>query len=105
MRNNYLYITEHTINFSDGVFSGIANREPDFFEEEAKGFRESDLMNYDILTKEQREKVARLWEKARLLPEGKYDYYFNLENKHDIFAKMVDKLAKELRIQYELNIL
>ena len=104
MRNNYLYITEHIINFSDGVFSGIANRENDFFEEEAKEFRESNLMNYDVLTKEQREKIANRWKAAIRLPEGKYDYYFNLEDKNKIFKKSVKELANTLGVSYELTI-
>ena len=104
MENHYLYITTSTINYSDGVFSGIANRRSDFFEEKAKEFREQDLKNYDVLTKAQREKVAKLWENARLLPAGKYDYYFNLENKYEVFANSVKELANRLGIEYELKI-
>lgn len=104
MRNNYLYITEHTINFSDGVFSGIANRENNLFEKEANGFRHSKLINYNRLTKEQREEIAKRWEKAKSLPDGRYDYYFNLEDKNKIFEKSVKELANTLGISYKLTV-
>lgn len=42
---------------------------------------------------------------AKNLPEGNYDYYFNLESIEDIFRKEVDSIAKRLRISnYTLKI-
>lgn len=50
------------------------------------------------------EKLAKLWEAAINLPDGKYDYYFNLEDKREVFVKSVKELASRLGIDYELII-
>ena len=106
MENHYLYIEYDKWNWCDGVFSGIAtvrqDRVSDYCLEHADNMRNSNLGNYDDLTAEQREKLAKLWEAAINLPPGKYDYYFNLENKKEVFIKSVKELATRLGIKYDL---
>lgn len=109
MINHYLYIEEDgTWNWSDGVFSGIATLEPEevseYCLEQAEKMRYSDYGNYDHLSKEERERLAQLWEDAKDLPEGRYDYYFNLEDMQEVFKKSVEEIAKRLGIKYELTI-
>lgn len=108
MENHYLYIEHDKWNWDDNVFSGIATMTPervsDYCLEQADKMRNSDLGNYDDLTKEQRERLAKLWEAAINLPAGKYDYYFNLENKREAFIESVRTLATRLGIDYELII-
>lgn len=109
MINHYLYIKEDgTWSWSDNVFSGIATLEPEgiseYCLEQAKKMRYSEYGNYDHLSKEERERLAQLWENAKDLPEGRYDYYFNLEDIREVFKKSVKDLAKRLGIKYELTI-
>ena len=108
MINHYLYIENGTFNWSDGVFSGIAtvaqDKVSDFCLERADEMRNSNLGNYDHLTSEQRERLAKLWESARNLPDGNYEYYFNLEDKTEVFIKSVQELGKKFGIDYELII-
>ena len=108
MTNNYLYIENGTFNWSDGVFSGIAtvaqDKVSDFCLEKADKMRNSNLGNYDHLTSEQRERLAKLWESAMNLPDGNYEYYFNLEDKTEVFIKSVQELGKKFGIDYELII-
>ena len=108
MENKYLYIEHNKWNWYDGVFSGIAtvrqDRVSDYCLEQADKMRNSDLGNYDDLTTEQRERLAKLWEAAVNMPVGEYDYYFNLENKYEVLKKSVEELAKKLGINYELII-
>lgn len=108
MQNYYLYIEHDKWNWCDGVFSGIAtvrqDRVSDYCLEQADKMRNSELGNYDDLTTEQRERLAKLWEAAINLPDGKYDYYFNLEDKREVFVKSVQELAARLGIDYELII-
>ena len=108
MENRYLYIENNTWNYSDGVFNGIANITPEnvsiFCREKANDMRLSDLGNYDELSKDERKRLAKLWEAAINLPDGKYDYYFNLEDKREVFIKSVQELAARLCINYELII-
>ena len=108
MINHYLYIENGKFNWSDNVFSGIAivsqDKVSDFCLEKADKIRNSNLGNYDHLTTEQRERLAKLWESAINLPDGNYEYYFNLENKTEVFIKSVQELADKLGIDYELNI-
>ena len=62
--------------------------------------------NYSRCNAEKRKIIANKWRKARNLSEGKYDYYFTMESKEDIFRKEVDSLAKNLGIKnYTLEIL
>ena len=108
MINHYLYIENGTFNWSDGVFSGIAtvaqDKISDFCLEKADKMRNSNLGNYDHLTSEQRERLAKLWESAMNLPVGNHDYYFNLEDKTEVFIKSVQELGKKFGIDYELII-
>ena len=108
MINHYLYIENGTFNWSDGVFSGIAtvaqDKVSDFCLEKADKMRNSNLGNYDYLTSEQRERLAKLWESAINLPDGNYEYYFNLEDKTEVFIKSVQELGKKFGIDYELII-
>ena len=108
MINHYLYIENGKFNWLDGVFSGIATvaqyKVSDFCLERADVMRNSNLGNYDHLTAEQREKLAKLWESARNLPDGNYEYYVNLEDKTEVFIKSVQELGEKLGIDYELII-
>lgn len=106
MENNYLYIENNTWNYCDGVRNGIATIIPEnvsyFCLKQAEDMRHSDLGNYDDLSKEERERLAKRWEAAINLPDGKYDYYFNLENKKEVFIKSVKAIATRLNIKYDL---
>lgn len=108
MINHYLYIENGKFNWLDGVFSGIATVAKDkisnFCLDQADKMRNSNLGNYDYLTSEQRERLARLWESAMNLPDGNYEYYFNLEDKTEVFIKSVQELGKKFGIDYELII-
>ena len=108
MINHYLYIENGKFNWLDGVFSGIATVAKDkisnFCLDQADKMRNSNLGNYDHLTSEQRERLAKLWESARNLTDGNYEYYFNLEDKTEVFIKSVQELGKKLGIDYELNV-
>ena len=108
MVNNYLYIENGKFNYQDGVFSGLATltkeRVSSFCLEQAEEARHSNLGNYDGLSKKQREELAKRWEAAKDLPDGEYEYYFNLEDKRKVFKKSVAELAKRLGIKYELKL-
>ena len=97
MINHYLYIENGRFNWLDGVFSGIATVAKDkisnFCLDQADKMRNSNLGNYDHLTSEQRERLAKLWESARNLPDGNYEYYFNLEDKTEVFIESGQELA------------
>lgn len=108
MINHYLYIENGKFNWLDGVFSGIATVAKDkisnFCLDQADKMRNSNLGNYNHLTLEQRERLAKLWESAMNLPDGNYEYYFNLEDRTEVFIKSVQELGKKLGIDYELII-
>lgn len=113
MTNRYLHIeneieNSYDFNWFDNVFIGSAtvakDKVSDFCKEKADEMRNSNLRNYDYLTTEQRERLAKLWESAMNLPVGNYDYYFNLEDKTEAFIKSVQELAEKLGIDYELII-
>lgn len=113
MINCYLHIENniedsYDFNWSDNVFIGSAtvakDKVSDFCREKADKMRNSNLGNYDYLTTEQRERLAKLWESAINLPVGNYDYYFNLEDKTEAFIKSVQELADRLGVKYELSI-
>ena len=113
MTNRYLHIeneieNSYDFNWSDNVFIGSATVAKDevsyFCREKADEMRNSNLKNYDYLTTEQRERLAKLWEIVVYLPVGNYDYYFNLEDKTEVFIKSVQELAEKLGIDYELII-
>ena len=90
------------------MFSGIATltkeRVSSFCLEQAEEPRHSDLGNYDGLSKKQHEELAKRWEAAKDLPDGEYDYYFNLEDLAEVFKQSVAELAKKLGIKYELKL-
>lgn len=104
--NHYLHIKDNTWNWSDGVFSGIATRTreqvKDFCLAQADGVHH--VANYNCLSKEQRKELAKKWEAAKDLPDGEYDFYFNLEDKVKVFKQSVKELAKKLGINYDLII-
>jgi len=108
MENHYLYIKNDKWNWYDGPLMGIATvtqeRVSDYCLEQADKMRNSTFGNYDYLTKEQREKLAKLWEDAINLPDGKYEYYFNLEDKTEGFIELVRELGEKLGVHYELII-
>ena len=108
MINYYLYIENGKFNWLDGVCSGIAtvaqDKVSDFCLEKADKMRNSNLGNYNHLTSEQRERLAKLWESAMNLPDGNYEYYFNLDDKIESFIKSVQELGKKFGIDYELII-
>ena len=108
MINHYSHIKNYTLSWSDGVFSGIAKVSQDnvsnFCLKQADKMRNSNLKNYDDLTIEQRERLAKLWESAINLPAGNYEYYFNIEDKTEVFIKSVKELGEKLGLHYELII-
>jgi hypothetical protein len=109
MRNRYLHIGNGSVNYTDNVFSGIARiteerSAADFCLEKAEDWRHSTVKNYDTFSAEQREEIARRWEAAKDLPDGEYEYYFNLEDKSKVFKLSVAELAKSLGIKYELKL-
>ena len=87
-----------------GIATVAQDKVSDFCLEKADKMRNSNLGNYDHLTAEQRERLAKLWESARNLPDGNYEYYFNLEDKTEVFIKSVQELGKKFGIDYELII-
>jgi len=109
MDNNYLYIEGNTWCYCDEIFNGIATLEPYAVEafclSQADEMRHSDLGNYDRLTKKQREELAKRWEAAKDLSDGKYDYYFNLEDKYKVFRESVEVFAQRLGIEYKLKLI
>ena len=109
MNNEYIHIKGNSWNYCDGVFSGYATLDSadnveSFCLDKAEQMRHSTFGNYDHLSQEQREELARRWEAAKDLPDGEYDYYFNLEDKNEVFKKSVEALAKKFGIKYELKL-
>lgn len=108
MENHYLYKINDKWDWFDGVFIGTAtvsqDRVSEYCLEQADNMRNSILENYADLTKKQRERLAKLWEEAINLPDGKYVYYFNLEDKKEVFIQSVKELGEKLGIDYELII-
>lgn len=109
MNNKYLHIKDGRVSFCDNAFSGYATLTDKVDMESycfyhADEWRHSDWGNYDSFTLEQRKEIARRWEKAKDLPDGEYDYYFNLENLIEVFKQSVDELAKKFGIDYELKL-
>ena len=108
MKNCYLHKINDKWEWFDGVFMSTAtvsqNRVSEYCLEQADDARNSILGNYDDLTTEQRERLAKLWEAAINLPDGKYDYYFNLDSKKEVFIQSVKELGEKLGIDYELII-
>ena len=110
MTNHNLYIEKGLINYADSAFVGSASRSDKesfdaFCEEKAYDWEHSELGNYDAFTELQRLEIARRWREAKDLPDGKYEYYFNLEDKKEMFVQYVDDLARVMCIKYELKLL
>lgn len=108
MNNKYLHIKDWHVSFCDNAFSSCATltdeSKQSYYQEMADRWRHSDWGNYDAFTLGQREEIARRWEKAKDLPDGEYNYYFNLEDIVEVFKQSVDELAKALGIDYELKL-
>lgn len=114
MKNNYLDIKKEdgkiVVSSSDGVFSSIITLDDkeafkNYCERKAKEWRESILGNFANWSNEDRKRVSDKWINVRNLQCGKYNFYFNIEDKKDIFRKEVDSLAKGLGItDYVLEI-
>lgn len=108
MHNHYLHIRGDGVSYADNVFSGFGPYTKDEFKgfclQKAEEMRTSDLGNFTVFTKKQREKLAKKWEAAKDLPEGEYDYYFNFEDKYEVFKKSVEALAKKLGINYTIEV-
>lgn len=113
MENRYLHIKDGKIDFYDYAFFGSANRQGrafrrafrEYCREKAEEWRCSKLGNYTQFSKGKREQIARRWMAVAELPDGEYEYYFNLEDKHEIFEQQVKEFAKQLGVKYELRIL
>ena len=109
MKNRFLHIKDGEISFLDYAFYGFANRQGNAFGEycceRAEEWRHSKLGNYTEFSKEKREEIAKRWMAAAELPDGEYEYYFNLEDKCETFEQQVKEFAKQLGVKYELRIL
>ena len=106
MENNYLDIKKEggkiVVSSNDGVFSSITTLRDrkafkNYCERKAKEWRESTLGNYANHSKDRKIKSDK-WFNAGSLKCGEYNFYFNIEDKKDIFRKEVDSLAKSLGI-------
>ena len=114
MENLYLRIkqTEDNqikIDSSDGVFMSFATvSKEDYFDYcdgKADEWLTSDLGNYDGWSKKDRKAIAEKWRKAKQLPVGDYEYYFNFEDINDLFTQAVKDLADQMEIEnYNLTI-
>ena len=92
------------IDSSDGVFTSFGTVVEEYYfdycDEKANEWLSSKLGNYDGWSKKDRKAIADKWAKAKELPEGIYDYYFNLQDTTEIFCEAVKKLAKGMGINY-----
>ena len=90
------------INASDGVFicCGTFPKDDyfDYCDGRADEWLTSKLGNYDGWSKKDRKAIANKWVKAKELPEGRYNYYFNLQDIQKIFREAVKNLAQEMGI-------
>lgn len=92
-------------NFSGGCFEWNKN-----FEEQLNNKIEYISKNmFGKHTDEQKKIIIDKWEKVKDLVSKKsqdtdYPFYFNFENIKDLFTKEVERLAKEMNIEYELKI-
>lgn len=90
------------INASDGVFTRCGTLPKDdyfnYCDSRADEWLTSEFGNYDRWSKKDRKAIANKWIKAKKLPEGRYNYYFNLQDTQEIFYEAVKKLAQEMGI-------
>ena len=107
MTNKYLFIDGVNINYADSAFSGVGTVEDKnkFFNEKADEWLNSKLGNYLEFSKRHRKEIAKRWKNAANLADGKYNYYFNLEDKSKVFEKEVKELADIYEINYKLIII
>lgn len=107
MENNYLDIKKEdgkiVVSSRDGVFTSIITLDDkeafkNYCERKAKEWKESTLGNFANWSSEDRERKSDKWINARNLQCGKYNFYFNIGDKKDIFRKEVYSLAKSLGI-------
>lgn len=106
--NHYLYLSETEngeieINSSDGVFSSFAKCPKGesfnaYCDEKAERWLNSKSGNYLEYRKEDRKFMADKWRKAKNLPIGKYEFYFNRGDIKDAFRKSVEIIAKNYGI-------
>lgn len=106
--NHYLYLSETEngeveINSSDGVFSSFAKRPKGkpfnaYCDEKAEQWLNSKLGNYLEYSKEDREFMADKWRNVKILPVGKYEFYFNRGDIKDAFRKSVEIMAENYGI-------
>ena len=113
MKNMFLHLFNSgegvTIQATDGAFScyapkGSMEAAHAFCDEKANEWLNSDLLNFAPFSREERKFFADKWLDVKKLPFGKYDYYFNTENKEEIFLLKVQELARGLGIDYSLTI-
>lgn len=114
MENYYLHIKQidkNTIkvNSYDGVFTSFWTvKKKDYFDYcdgKADEWLTSELGNYDGWSKKDRKAIAEKWRKAKELPVGDYEYYFNFEDINDLFTQAVKDLADKMGIKnYKLTI-
>ena len=86
MEKRYLHIKDGKISFHDYAFFGIADRQGrdfrrafrEYCREKAEEWRYSKFGNYTKFSKKKRELIAKRWMAAAELPDGEYEYYFNL---------------------------
>ena len=114
MDNLFLYITNRgegvTIQATDGAFGcyvpmGTMAKAGAFCKEKAEEWLNSNLGNFAKFSQEERKFFANKWLDVIKLPFGRYDYYFNNENKEELFLLKVQELARGLGIDdYSLTI-
>lgn len=108
MKNCYLYITKIDkdlieVHSYDGVFTsfGTIQKEDyfDYCDGKADEWLTSDLGNYDGWSKKDRKAIAEKWRKAKQLPVGDHEYYFNFEDINELFTQAVKDLADKMGIE------
>lgn len=92
------------ISAADGVFSYIAtcSDKDDFInycEKRKEAWLNSNLGNFNGLSKFKRQIIANKWDLVKELSDGYYNYYFNLESVETIFRNEVENLANSLGIK------
>lgn len=103
--NNKIYIFAN-----DGIFiysDSYINKEnfQKYCDERADMWLNSTLDNFQGWSKQKRKNIAHKWTIAKNLSEGRYNYYFNSENKENIFREEVAYLAESVGIKnYTLTI-
>lgn len=113
MKNHYLNIENQEdgkiyMSAFDGAFgySATCNDKEDFLkycDRLAGRWLNSTWVPFECWKKKDRKEIAGKWLAAKELPEGEYNYYFNLGDIRDTFRESVTELAKSMNItDYEL---